>query len=347
MTQLTSANSPAVSLQDPGTGVTGHNDPNSAAHIGGALSHIAWGVLNGLSISGDQNNSNVTVSSGVALIENPQSASVQTTVQGSYNKTWHGQSVLPVSINSTTVPWDTSSGENHIYLDVDPTADNSVDVVVSSTQNPSELGNASLYLGYYDAGANSVSEPRSRYYSDKPLRSDNGYITNLSGDSATFVEYNNVYIVETSNDWDYALSNITARQTLKLALDGSTTLVGGDTISTPIKFVGANSPSNKEFGFPFGNNITIDSACTLASLHIGDGSGSSTSIVVNQPCNMENITLGDNVTLDLQADGCQVHMVSGGGTINNGSGNSNNMVSMTNNITFTGDTTALNTNFTI
>lgn len=343
MTQITGANDAAVSLQDEGTGVSNHNDPNSAANIGGALEHIAWGVLRGLNLSVDVSNETVTVSNGTALIKNPKDAKVQSNVQGFYDLEWYGKSVLPVSIGDTTANWDTTTGINYVYLNLDASINNNAEIVVSDTQDPSELTNASLYLGNHDTSDDSVDEPISRYYSDKPLRSDNGHIDNLTGSFQKYDRNGTVYYIRSAAEFNDAVQN--AETGSRLVIDVNSNINIGDTTIPPgNQFIIAGNLPQSSINIDDAT-LSVNQRCTFRDVGFNSIFTPGTVVVNDDKSEFHNINLGGG-TLDLQSDNNMISSIKNG-TINNGSNLSNNQVLMARNVTFTGDTGALNTQFVI
>lgn len=158
---------PVVSFQDPGTGLSsGNNDPNSAGMFGGPLAMMAVSGLkvDGMNLSVDTSNNTLSVSPGVAMVGHPNSISIQETIGGEYILDWQGDSVLPTVIDSTSgIAVDDSTVKNYVYLRVNPSANNSVDIIVSSTENPSELNNTSIYLGTVNPDSGIVFEDPNPY----------------------------------------------------------------------------------------------------------------------------------------------------------------------------------------
>lgn len=288
MVVTSDVSSAIVSYQDPGTGApTDHHDPMSAAMVGGAFSHVAGTVVEGLSLTADDANAQVTVSAGVALLQHPDTVQVQTNVGGDYDRAWQGSAVLPVSIQSTTLAEDTS-GTNYVYLDVDYTSVDTATVVVSSSQDPAELTGASLYLGTANTGDGSVNESAG----DRLISSwEADYIRSaglLESDRFKLSDPNNVHIVRGDSDFQTALDEISA---------------SGTSAGTIIMGPGGYSA-----------DYTIDTPCTI----IGPGRSSNYEVyglwTINATCTLENFNWNQVYTgphIDLQANFCKLDNISG------------------------------------
>ena len=127
-----------IGQQDPGTGLgsTEPRDPLSAGMIAGADAHAS--AYHTCSISANWSGPSLTVNAGGASIPLPGSITVQSEAGGdeTYDRTWHGDVAVPVSIPQTTVTLE--SGVNEVYLTVDPTQNNAVALEWGTSVNPSE-----------------------------------------------------------------------------------------------------------------------------------------------------------------------------------------------------------------
>lgn len=311
MTNQATASSPVVSLQDPGTGTASSKDPISAAMIGGALPHVSNVILSGLNLSANTDNSTLSVSAGSALIEHPGNVTVQSSAGGNYDLPWNGPSVLPVSIGQTTGIAEDQPGTNHVYLDVDTSTDNSVSIVVSGSENPTELGDASIYLGVADTfGGDTDDSAGDRRLSEWEVGSlIAGDATLGSVDADIYSTNERFYVIQNDSQWDDMKSE---RSALTNPPPATVILTPDNPLSiTSIDFRGTLIMPHG--GYTLSNDLTISgSGITIIGLNVTTDPGGPYTVDV-QGVGVKLVNCSAPV-LDVNGDGCEIYGAPG--TIN-------------------------------
>lgn len=304
MVNQAEASSPVVSLQDPGTGTASNKDPISAAMVGGALPHVSDVVINGLSLSADSSNGTISVTAGSALLEHPGGVSVQSSAGGSYDTTWNGSSTLPVSVGQTSGITEDVSGVNHVYLDVDTSTNNSVSIVVSGSENPSELGAASLYLGTADTSAgtadDSAGDRRLSQWEVQSLIAASAEMQSV--DSRIYSADERFYVINTQSDWEDMKSERSSLNNPPKATVIFCPPQSGSMSITSIDFEGTLIAPRSSY--PVTNDVTINADnLTVIGFHVA-----ATNVPNGFDVQGQNVTIiRSNVSyVDVNAQGCTI-----------------------------------------
>ena len=213
MVVVSNPNEPVVTFQDPGTGTSNHNDPNSAAMFAGPLGTVALSGrrVSGMGLSVDTSNNTIGIGSGTAIIELPSNVAVQASAGGNYSLNWYGPTAIVASIDNTTgITADTTSGVCGVWLDVDETSDNSVEIVnANQTTQPSEVTEPYIYLGTVDTSTGEIDEDVIYNPNLADAKGSDRYLPNISAEqvdglrakfgAATYFTYGGSDIVDISD----------------------------------------------------------------------------------------------------------------------------------------------------